>query len=55
MVLDGRRYTTQYYAIVVDRSKNLARINGISHKIVDHKHQFHRKELGGSNLLSRKY
>ena len=38
---------------LVDRSKNLSRNDGISHKIGDHKHQFRRKDLGGSNLLSR--
>ena len=38
---------------LVDRSKNSSRKDGISHKIGDHKHQFRRKDLGGSNLLSR--
>ena len=38
---------------IVDRSKNSSRKDGISHKIGDHKHQFRRKDLGGSNLLSR--
>ena len=37
----------------MDRSKNTSRKDGISHKIGDHKHQFRRKDLGGSNLLSR--
>ena len=37
----------------MDRSKNSSRKDGISHKIGDHKHQFRRKDLGGSNLLSR--
>ena len=39
--------------LLVDRSKNSSRRDGISHKIGDHKHQFRRKDLGGSNLLSR--
>ena len=38
---------------LVDRSKNSSRKDGISHKIGDHKHQFRRKDLGGSNLLRR--
>ena len=38
---------------LVDWSKNSSRKDGISHKIWDHKHQFRRKDLGGSNLLSR--
>ena len=38
---------------LVDRSKNSSRKDGISHKIGDHKHQFRRKDLGCSNLLSR--
>ena len=38
---------------LVDRSKNSSRKDGISHKVGDHKHQFRRKDLGGSNLLSR--
>ena len=33
---------------LVDRSKNSSRKDGISHKIGDHKHQFRRKDLGGS-------
>ena len=37
----------------VDRSKNSSRKDRISHKIRDHKHQFHRKDVGGSNLLGR--
>ena len=41
------------YNQLVDRSKNSSRKDGISHKIGDHKHQFRRKDLGGSNLLSR--
>ena len=40
------------YSKLVDRSKNSSRKDGISHKIGDHKHQFRRKDLGGSNLLS---
>ena len=40
---------------LVDRSENSTRIDGISHKIGNHKHQFRRKDLGGCNLLSRKY
>ena len=38
---------------LVDRYKNSSRKDGIRHKIGDHKHQFRRKDLGGSNLLSR--
>ena len=38
---------------LVDRSKKSSRKNWISHKIGDCKHQFRRKDPGGSNLLSR--
>ena len=44
---------TVYTVALVDRCKNSSRIDVISHKIGDRKHQYLRKDLGGSNLLSR--